>query len=231
MYSYPVALIKAIVLKLNNLDSSKMSDLKKNLLKIKEAIWCLSSVSLLKTLFHISFSLFPLYLLSLTERMPSPAPDTIPNMPLTPCFHQEPLLAALRQPVLTSILNLEWFSWSLFSLSVTMLTSPVFKKTTTTFQAYWSHLYLSPFRSGICMYQWTESAPNTFLPPYLPQSPIGWDSADHQCLWNWSLLRCPFQISDLCISFAYYCLYPSKMWAKWISKLKRKFRIIYFCQV
>lgn len=31
-------------------------------------------------------------------------------------------------------------------------------------QAYWSHLYLSPFRSGICMYEGTESVPNTFFP-------------------------------------------------------------------
>lgn len=39
-----------------------------------------------------------------------------------------------------------------------------------------------------------------------------------------------FPLPDLWLIY-FFCLQPSKMWAKWISKLKRKFRIIYFCQL
>lgn len=71
-------------LKINNLKSSKMSDTNKVYSPtLKEAIWCLSSVSLLKTLCVAHPSLFPLgpgrmCFLSLTERMLSPASGYCP---------------------------------------------------------------------------------------------------------------------------------------------------------
>lgn len=99
--------------------------------------------------------------------------DVITNMPLTSCFDQEHFLCSFELICSNTYLKLSRFSWFLFPLHVNMLAS---------------HLCFNPFRFGICTYQWMEISSNTFLHPYLPQSSIGYGSADHQCLLNWYLL-------------------------------------------
>lgn len=134
---------------------------------------------------------------------------SILNMPFTHLASIKYLCSiAVKSFVLICILNLSrsyWFIYSLYNHAHFCLEKNL--------QTYCLNLHFNPFRFGICTYQWTGTAFNTFILAFLPQSSIECDSINHECLWNQSSIN--FLQNLLFMNFFFILLSISKQNVKY----------------